>query len=105
MRAVRLPAVPVNHECVVGDLEPVTLGDGMLAPLDIVIHELLDVSAIDTLDVVVVRTLVELEDCHAVGEVVTRHETGSLKLGQHAINGRETDILARIDEASVNVFG
>ena len=55
MRAVRLPAVPVNHERVVGDLEAVTLGHRVLPSLDILVHELFHVPAIDALDVVMVR--------------------------------------------------
>lgn len=105
MRAVRLPAVPVNHERVVGDFKAVTLGNSVLPPLDIIIHELFDVPAIDALDMVMVRAFVEFEHRHAVGEVVARHETRSLKLGQYAIDGRKTDVLTGVDQATVDVFG
>ena len=80
MRAVRLPAVPVNHERVVGDFKAVTLGNSVLPPLDILVHELFNVPAIDALDVIVVRTLVELKDRHAIGEMVAGHETRGLEL-------------------------
>ncbi|MEN9838453.1 MAG: hypothetical protein RLZ79_2121 [Pseudomonadota bacterium] len=105
MRAVRLPAVPVNHERVVGDFKAVTLGNSVLTPLDIVIHELFDVSAIDALDVIMVRAFVELEDRHTVGEMVSGHETCGLELGQHAIDGCKTDVLTGVDQTTVDIFG
>ena len=105
MRAVRLPAVPVNHERVVGDFKAVTLGNSVLTPLDIVIHELFDVSAIDALDVIMVRAFVELEDRHTVREVMPRDETRRLELGEHSIDRGETDVLAQLGKPTVDVLG
>jgi len=65
---------------VVGDLEAVTLRHGVLPSLDILVHELFDMPAIDALDMVVVRALVEFEHCHAVGEMVAGHKTRGLEL-------------------------
>jgi hypothetical protein len=90
---------------VVGNLEAMTLGNGVLPPLDILVHELFDMPAIDTLDVVMVRAFVKFEDRHAVGEVVAGHETGRLELSQHAIDGCEADVLTGVDQATIDVFG
>jgi len=89
---------------VVGDLESVTLGHGVLPSLDILVHELFDMPAVDALDVVVVRALVEFEHCHAVGEMVAGHEACGLELRQHAVDGRKTNIFARVDQTSIDVF-
>ena len=105
MRALLPAAVPVDHEGVLADLEAETPRDGMLALLDAVVHELLDPPAIEAQDVVVVGAGVELEHRHPVGEVVPRHEPRRLELGQHPIDRGQTDVLARIGEASVDVFG
>jgi hypothetical protein len=66
---------------VVGNFEPVTLSNGMLATLDILIHKFLDMPTINALDVIMMSAFVELEDGHAVREMMTRDETRRLELG------------------------
>jgi hypothetical protein len=66
---------------VVGDFKTVTLGDGMLPTLDVLIDEFLDMSTINALDVVVVGPLVELEDRHAISEVMAGDEPSRFELG------------------------
>lgn len=95
----------VNHEGVVVDLEAEFVGHGSLTLLDLRIDELLDVAAIDTENVIVVGPGIQLEDCHAVFEMVSRHEPRSLELRQHAIHRRQADVLAQIDEPPVDVLG
>jgi len=89
---------------VVGDLEAVTLGDRVLPTFDILIDELFDVSAIDALDVIVVRPLVQLEHGHTVGEMMTGDQPCRFKLGQHAIHRGKPDILTGIDQATIDVL-
>jgi hypothetical protein len=90
---------------VVSDLEAEPLGHGRLPLLDATIDELLDPTAVEADDVVVVRALVQLEDGHAVLEVMARDEAGGLELRQHPVDRREADVLARVDEALVDVLG
>ena len=87
------------------DGESEALGDRRLAILDAGIHELLDTAAVQADDVVVVDAMVELEDGHAVLEVVTGDQTGRLELRKHTVDGRQSDVLVRLEERPVDVFG
>src|SRR3984957_2916055 len=49
--------------------------------------------------------LVELEDRHPVLEMMARDQTRRLELRQNAVNGGEPDVLVRIEEGAVDVFG
>ena len=80
-------------------------GHRLLTLLDALVHEFLNVTAIHTQDVVVMVTRVELEHGHTIGEMMPCHESGRLKLGQHAINRRNADVLAQIHQPAVNVLG
>ena len=51
------------------------------------------------------RTLVELEHRHAVFEMMARHQAGGFELRQHAIDGGESDVLARAEQPLVDLFG
>lgn len=95
----------VNHERVVADFKTIFLSDGSLALFDTPIDKLFYMTAIETQDVVVMLTGIELEHRHAVGKMVARHEPCCLKLGQHAINGGETNILTGVNKAAIDVFG
>jgi hypothetical protein len=50
-------------------------------------------------------TLVELENGHAVLEVMTGDEPGCLELRENAVDRGETDILIGIEQGTVDVFG
>src|SRR5262245_5543384 len=54
---------------------------------------------------VVMRPLVELENRHAVFEMVAGHEPGRLELREHPVNGGETDVLVGLDQALVDALG
>ena len=95
----------VDHEGVLADLEAETLRHRRLALLDARIHELLHAPAVEAQDVVVVRAGVELEDRHAVREVMAGDEPGRLELRQHPVDRRKTDVLARLGEPAVDVLG
>lgn len=105
MRAARPAAVAVNHEGVLADRKTESLGDRVLPLLDSRIHELLDPTAVETQDVIVVRPGIELEYRHAVGKMVARHETRRLELREYPVNRGETDVLAQVDETTVDVLG
>lgn len=97
--------MPVNHEGVVADLEAVALGHGTLPLLDPRVDELLNAPAIEAEDVIVMRASVELEYRHAVGKVMPGHEPRSLELREHAVNRCQADILARVDEPTIDILG
>jgi len=89
---------------VVGDLEAQARRDLVLPFLDARVRELLDPAAVRAHDVVVVLALVQLEDGGAALEVVARDEAGGLELGEHAVHGRQPDVLVRLEQASVDVL-
>ena len=80
----------------IADGEPQPLGDRGLPFFDTGIHELFDAAAVQTHDVIVVRTVIELEDGHAVLEVMTSDQTGRLKLRENAIDRGQPDVLVAI---------
>ncbi len=96
--------MPVKNQGVIADLEPQPLRHGVLALFDAAVHELFDAAAVHTHDVIVVRTLIELEHRHAAFKMMARHEAGRLELGQHPIHGREPDVLVRDQELLVDVL-
>jgi len=90
---------------VVANRESEALRHRSLSLLDTRVHELFDSAAVQTHDVIVMRAVVELEDRHAVLEVMTGNEPGRLKLRQDAVDGGQPDILIAIEERAINVFG
>src|SRR5476649_1705704 len=72
--------------------------------LDSLFGELFDPSALQTHDVIVVRTLVQFEHRHAVFEMMSRDEARRFELSEHAIHGRKADVFVRLKEAAVDVF-
>lgn len=97
--------MPVNHERVVADLELMPGGDFSLSLLDTRIDEFFDMPAVETEDVVVMRPGIELEHRHAIGEVMPRDEPRRFELSEHAINRRQTDVLAQIDQPTIDILG
>src|SRR5262249_46072822 len=79
-------------------------GDRGLALFDTGIHELFHAPAVETHDVVMVRALVELEDRHAILEMMARDQAGSLELSEHAVDGREPDVLVRLEQRPIDVL-
>src|SRR5688572_3910013 len=52
-----------------------------------------------------VRALVQLEDGRAALEMMSLHELRRLELGQHAVDRREPDVLALVDQGAIDVLG
>ena len=52
-----------------------------------------------------VRAVGELEYCRAALEIVPTHEPRALELRQHAIDGREPELLAAIEQLAVDRLG
>src|SRR5271155_5565965 len=83
--AIWLAAVSVQDQRMIADLEPQAFRHGVLTLFDAAVHELFNLAAVNTHDVIVMRTLIELEHRHAAFEMMARDETGGLELGQNAI--------------------
>ena len=77
----------------IADIESQALRDRMLTLLDAPVHELFDLAAVDTDDVIVMCALVQLENRHAAFEMMARDEARRFELGQDAVDRRKADIL------------
>lgn len=88
----------------IDQLEAVTLDDFFLQLFDLGIDELDDLAGIDADHVIVVTAIGQLEHGMTAVEVVTINEAGCLELGQDPVDGRQTDILARIHQRLVDIF-
>ncbi len=102
--------MPIEYQRVIADFVAQPLGDGLLALFDTAVHELFDGPTVHTDDMIMMRTMIELENRDAALEMMASHESGGLELGQHAVNGREADVLVRdqqlfIDILSTHVVG
>ena len=105
VRARRLGAFGVQIQCVFLDYEASFLGDFRLPALDFGVVEFFDAAAIDTDEMVVVLARIEFEDRLARFEVVTLEEPGLFELREDAIDRREADIHALVDEKAIDVLG
>ena len=76
-----------------------------LAPFDILVAEFLNPSAFEAEDMVVVFALIEFEHRMATLEMVALDQASRLELGQHAVYGRQADLLAGFLQRSKNLFG
>ncbi len=77
----------------------------MLQSLDFIVGKFDDLAGLDAHHVIVMLAVVEFEYRMSALEIVARHEPGRLELGQHTVNGRQADILPRIEQFLVHVLG
>ncbi len=82
----------------------VLFGDLLLATLDDVIDEFDDLTAFQTHHMVMVVLLGHLENRVTTVEIVTNHKARRLELSQYAVDGRQANILARIDQCFIHFF-
>src|SRR5271154_2925847 len=87
------------------DAKPESLRNRRLARFDGGIDELFDPAAVHTNNMIVVRTLIELKNGHAVLKMMTADETGGLKLRQHPVDGGQPDVLVGFDQSPVQLLG
>ena len=73
--------------------------DLLLTPLDFGIHEFDHFAGFHVDHMVVVTAVRELENRVTAIEVVAHHQTSRFELGQYAINGCQTDVLASLISA------
>lgn len=95
----------VQHQIVIDELEAALLDDLFLAFLDLGVHELDDLAGIDADHVIVVTAVGQLEHRVTTVEVVTDHQARGLELGQHAIDGCQTYVLASLHQRFINILG
>ena len=103
-RAVRASAPAVQDHRVVLQLVLQLAGDRPLAIFDAGVHELFDLAAVKTDDVIVMLTFVQLEYRRRPLEMMARDEPGSFELRQHAIHSGKSDVLVRFEQMLVDVF-
>ena len=73
------------------------LGNLVLEAFDFLVGELDDVTGFDAHHVVVVIAVIQFEDRVTALEIVASDETSGLKLGQHAVDRGQPDVLAGLD--------
>src|SRR5690606_6975257 len=103
-RAIYAPAAAIKDHGMIADLELELVGHSFLALLDARIHELFDLPAVKTHDVVVVLPLVQLENGRGALEVMSGHQPRRFELRQDAIHRGKPDVLVRIEQVLVDVF-
>ena len=86
------------------DGESQFIGDLALALLDCVVIKLLDPAATDADDMVVVTAAVEFEYRMTALEIVPLHQSRRFELSQHPVNGCQADLLASLQQQTIDVF-
>jgi hypothetical protein len=89
---------------VVPDFEAALLGHRTLPRFDGLIKELLHVTAVNTHDVIVVRTGVQFEYSEAAVEMMPADKSGGFELREHPIDRGEAEVLMLIAQAPMNLF-
>src|SRR6185436_20464000 len=105
VRAVGLDAVGIQLQRVLMDRKAAVLGDFHLAAFDFAIVEFVHATALDADQVIVMAALVELEYRLAGFEMMTDQDAGLLELGEHAVDGCQTDLHAFLHQHLVDVLG
>src|SRR5689334_15382632 len=95
----------VKRHRMVAQLVSQPLGDLFLALFDGLVNELFDPAAVQTHDMVMVRTLVEFENRHAIFEMMPRHQASGLELREDSIDGGETNVFIGLDQPLVDALG
>jgi hypothetical protein len=86
------------------DVETQALGDGRLTVFNAAVHEFFDPAAVNTDDVVMVGAMVQLENSHAVFEMMASDEARGFKLREHAIDRGKADVFVAAQELPVDVL-
>lgn len=80
------------------------IGDVPLQLLDPLVAEFDDVTCLQTDHVVVMRAVGELENSSAAFEIVPAYEARLLELGQNTVDGRQTELLAVLEQQAVDAL-
>ena len=85
-------------------LEPTHPRNFHLTLLDVGIDELFNSTALQTDQVVVVLALVQLKQRTARFEIAALQQSGLLELGEHAVHGRQPNVLLMFEEFAEHIF-
>ncbi len=105
MRAPRFGAIGVQMERVLADFEAALARDPYLPFFDLGVVEFLDAPALQAHEMVVMRTLIQLEYGFAGFEMMADQKTCLLELRQHAVDGGQTDIEPFRDQQPIDILG
>lgn len=89
----------------IDELVTVLFDDFLLAALDLVIEELDDLTTFQAHHMIMVLLVGHFEHGMTAIEIVANHQSCGFELGQYAIDGRQTDILASLQQGLVDIFG
>ena len=103
--AVRIVAVAVDRQAMIADIETLLRGYLSLPSFDGFVNKFLDLTAFDTHDVVVVLTAIQFEHRMPTLEIPPLHQSSRLKLRQHAVNRRQSDLLIGVQQHAVDILG
>ena len=81
------------------------MGDIDLPVLDNVVHEFDDSAATYAYQMIVMRSLIQLEDRMPTLEMMARDQPRPFELGQHAIHRGQTHVFPGIQQGFVHVLG
>ena len=95
----------IDIERVIGHLIALFSGYFLLTVFDHLVDEFVHLTALDTQDMVMVFALIQFKNGLTALEMVPGHQAGLLKLGQYAVDGRQTDFLAALQQCLVDIFG
>ena len=101
LAAITFRTVTVQIQTVVGQADAVTGRDFTLARFDRVITEFDHFAAVEADQVIVVMLLSQFENGFTAFKIMTSHDTGVIKLVEDAVNGRQTNLLAHVDQAFI----
>jgi len=90
---------------VIAQIKAQLLGNRTLPLFNNFVIEFLDPPAVDTDDMIMVRSPFELENCLTAFEMVFGDKTCSLELCERPIHCCQPDLLARIEQRAVDGFG
>ena len=102
--AVSIGAMAIQIEAVVSKTNAMAGGDFTLARFDGIIAEFNHFTAVKADKVIVMMLLSQFENRLTAFKVMTRYDARIVKLVQYAVNGRETNLFAHVNEALVQVF-
>ena len=94
----------VKNQAVVQQLIAIFFGDRVLQPLDLFADEFDDVAGLDADHVIVMLTVIEFENGVTTFEIVPRDQASRFELRQDAIDRREANVFACLQQILVDVL-
>jgi len=105
MRARVTLAMCVQAQCMVGYFKSFGVGNVVLAFFNFSIKKFFHPAAIQTNQVVMVLTFIELIDRFATFKLTACQQAGLLKLHQYPVNGGQSNVGTFIEHQAVHVLG